>query len=330
MAFAILAHVQTHAQDPSFSQFFSSPLNINPAQTGNINSEWRAISNFRDQWAGPVYPYLTGTISFDTRILRDKLPENNSLGVGMMMMYDKSMGGVLKSNYASLNAAYNVQFAESDIGGAHRIGLGIGGIYGNRRVDYSRLVFGEQFNGVGFDRNLPTGESALGQMKPYFSVSTGLLYTYTTEFTDLDIGFSGFHLNKPKQSFLADENQILPVRWVGHADFSHLLSDGMTVINTNAVYQRQSTTSYFSVGGAVGRYLSQDDNIMVNAGLWYWSNNALIPYFGFTYKSFQVGVTYDLTVSKLAAGQRRPNTFEISLILRGEKRNGGVIPCPWK
>ena len=69
---------------------------------------------------------------------------------------------------------------------------------------------------------------------------------------------------------------------------------------------------------------------MVNAGLWYWSNNALIPYFGFTYKSFQVGVTYDLTVSKLAAGQRRPNTFEISLILRGDKRNDGVIPCPWK
>ena len=38
------------AQDPSFSQFFSSPLNINPGLTANINSKWRMVSNFRNQW----------------------------------------------------------------------------------------------------------------------------------------------------------------------------------------------------------------------------------------------------------------------------------------
>jgi hypothetical protein len=32
-----------NAQDPSFSQFFSSPLNVNPALTARINSDWRAI-----------------------------------------------------------------------------------------------------------------------------------------------------------------------------------------------------------------------------------------------------------------------------------------------
>jgi hypothetical protein len=41
------------AQDPSFAQFFSSPLNVNPALTARINSQWRAIANFRDQWIGP-------------------------------------------------------------------------------------------------------------------------------------------------------------------------------------------------------------------------------------------------------------------------------------
>jgi hypothetical protein len=41
------------AQDPSFSQFFSSPLNVNPALTARINSDWRAISNLRGpmDWA---------------------------------------------------------------------------------------------------------------------------------------------------------------------------------------------------------------------------------------------------------------------------------------
>ena len=57
------------AQDPSFSQFFSSPLNINPALTARINAKWRVVSNLRDQWIGPASPYASGTISYDTRAL---------------------------------------------------------------------------------------------------------------------------------------------------------------------------------------------------------------------------------------------------------------------
>ena len=45
---SVMIAVQSNAQDPNFSQFFSSPLNINPALTGNINADWRAIANFRD------------------------------------------------------------------------------------------------------------------------------------------------------------------------------------------------------------------------------------------------------------------------------------------
>ena len=88
------------AQDPNFSQFFSSPLNINPALTARINSDWRVISNFRDQWLGPASPYATGTISYDTKILQNKIPnvheEKNLIGVGGMLMYDYAMDGIMK------------------------------------------------------------------------------------------------------------------------------------------------------------------------------------------------------------------------------------------
>jgi type IX secretion system PorP/SprF family membrane protein len=319
------------AQDPSFSQFFSSPLNVNPALTGNINGQWRVISNLRSQWAGPAYPYNTGTISFDMKLLKNKLPENSILGIGGMMMYDKVMGGVLKSNYASLNGSYKLQIAEGYNGGTHQLGAGIGFIYGNRAIDFTRLSFGEQFNGYGFDRNLPNGEFALSEMKAYISSSAGIIYSFNSEFSSLDVGFAGFHLNKPKQTFLEDQNQILPVRYVAHANFEHFINNSL-VLNTNAIYQKQSSTSYFSVGAAMGYYLSSDENILINGGLWYWSDNAVIPYVGFVYKNFQVGMTYDITISDLNDAARHPNTWEISLILRGDKgeRNTGIIPCPWK
>src|SRR5688572_33225040 len=92
------------AQDPAFSQFFSSPLNINPALTANINADWRFISNFRDQWIGPASPYVTGTVSYDSKIMQNKIPnvetENNIMGIGGMLMFDYAMSGIVKSTYA--------------------------------------------------------------------------------------------------------------------------------------------------------------------------------------------------------------------------------------
>src|SRR5215210_3130878 len=87
----LLLTVTCQAQDPSFSQFFSSPLNINPALTANINGKWRFISNFRDQWIGPASPYSTGTMSFDSKVLQEKMGDDNTFGLGGMLLYDRAM-----------------------------------------------------------------------------------------------------------------------------------------------------------------------------------------------------------------------------------------------
>src|SRR5262245_12551443 len=103
----VLIAVQSQAQDPSFSQFFSSPLNINPALTANINADWRAIANFRDQWIGPASPYITGTVSYDSKVFQRKIPnvepDGNTFGLGGMLMFDKAMSGVVKSSYVSFD-----------------------------------------------------------------------------------------------------------------------------------------------------------------------------------------------------------------------------------
>ena len=330
MMILLINAVIAFGQDPSFSQFFASPLNINPALTARINSKWRVIANVRDQWIGPASPYASSTISYDTRALEKYMSETSVFGIGGMLMYNSSMRGIHKASFASLNFSYNVLLAEGDA--EHRIGIGIGGIYGNKTVDFSRLYFAEQFIGTGFDQNLPTGESSLSEMKPYLSSTAGVLYSISSTYSNFDIGAAAFHLNKPKQTFLEDKNQYLPIRYVAHANFETYLTDEF-LFNTNAIYQQQAATNYFSVGGAIGYYLTRDysnqTDVLLNAGLWYWSNNAIVPYLGFTYQSFQVGLSYDITISKLRQAERKPKTFEISLIIRGDKKEG-IIWCPWK
>jgi type IX secretion system PorP/SprF family membrane protein len=316
------------AQDPSFSQFFSSPLNVNPALTANINSTWRMVANLRDQWIGPISPYFTGTISFDTKALQKQLSENTVLGLGGMLMHNQSMGGILKGNFASFTTSYNVLLASNDAD--HRLGIGIGMIYANKTIDKSRLYFAEQFTGYGFDRNLPNGETALAFIKPYFSTTAGLLYSYTSTYTNIDIGGAAFHINKPKQTYMQDEFQRLPIRYVGHANMETYLNDGL-ILNLNTIYQRQAATNYYSVGGALGYFLTQGngEDAIVNFGMWYWSANAIVPYVGFAHRNYQLGLSYDVTISKLAEASIKPRTFELSFILRGERKEKYIL-CPWK
>ena len=63
-----------YAQDPSFSQFFASPLTLNPALTGKFNGDLRAAGNYRNQWPDVNRAYITSTISVDLPILQSVLP----------------------------------------------------------------------------------------------------------------------------------------------------------------------------------------------------------------------------------------------------------------
>ena len=97
------------AQDPAFSQFFASPLTLNPALTGKFNGDVRVAGNYRDQW--PIdNAFITSTASVDMPILKNRLPENNTLGIGIMGMTDRTADGILTSNYFSFSTAYHLSF----------------------------------------------------------------------------------------------------------------------------------------------------------------------------------------------------------------------------
>src|ERR1035441_5781184 len=56
-----IVYCLSSAQDIHFTQFFSNPLILNPAQTGNFNGNYRVGFNFKGQWpwaiAGSPYNY---------------------------------------------------------------------------------------------------------------------------------------------------------------------------------------------------------------------------------------------------------------------------------
>lgn len=311
-------------QDPHYSQFFMAPQQLNPATAATMTGPWRLVSNYRQQWGNAGTAFTTYSVAFDGLLSGDE-EDRNRLAFSLSLMRDQSLNGAFKSIYASAATAYQVQFNER-----HQLALGIQGSYGNRRLDFQQLSFGSQFSSRGFDLSLPSGETALSAMRPVYSINTGLAYGYRAEYLNLDFGVAVFHINRPLQTFLDDPRQQMPVRYVAHGNLEYDLSRQL-VLTVNAQYQQQSSQSYLAAGGALGMDLTGGErNKIFYLGAWYRQDDAIYPYTGLLFGHLQIGLSYDITLSKQNKGPGLPQSFEMSLVIRPVKKNPGVIPCPWK
>src|SRR5688572_23758046 len=122
------------AQDPNFSQFFASPLTMNPAMTGKFAGLYRIAGNYRNQWPTINQAYTTSTASVDAAILKDNIPEFDQFGVGFMGFTDRSGNNVLQYNYLSFSTAYHKALDEN---GDNQLGVGFQGTYSTKRLDVS-------------------------------------------------------------------------------------------------------------------------------------------------------------------------------------------------
>ncbi|GAC1395748.1 MAG: hypothetical protein NVSMB63_16030 [Sediminibacterium sp.] len=316
------------AQDPVFSQFYSSPLSVNPALAGNGDADWRIVGNRRTQWiASGVDPLNTTSVSFDGKIIKQKDNGKNYLGGGLLFLQDNGLAGAYKSNAFHFILSSHVSLDQDDNNG---LSLGLGGAYSNTIIDYSQLSFAQQLSSSGFNRSLPTNEPYLSNVKPYFSLSAGITYTYTDENANFDIGLSGYRFIKTNRSALNDPNQLDPPRYNIHADYQSFINNRL-VFNANGLYILETNLHSYTVGVNFGTILDETDQpTVLNTGLWYRGNDALIPYLGLVYKNLQGGLSYDINLSSSNSSLGSLKTFEFSLIFRSPQKREHPIPCPWK
>lgn len=330
---AILLLNAATAQDPNFSQFFVSPLTLNPALTGKFNGDFRIAGNYRDQWPAISKAFITSTASFDLPVLRNRISELDTWGVGVMAMTDKTANGILSTNMIAITTAYHKGLDED---GLHQIGLGFQGTYNTKRLDGTKLHFENELDDLG-GWTRASGETVDGREfnLNYFDLSVGALYNGSTDgYNNFYLGVSGYHLNKPKESFGGDVTYTLNPRVTAHAGGAIPLDEESTkTIYLSALYSRQAGATNVVGGGAVGLTMNedQDNPTTFYAGLWSRFNNvndALIPYLGLEFGGFRLGASYDVNISSLKTASQSRGGIEISLIYIKRPPGHKGIPCP--
>lgn len=307
-------------QDAAFSQFYSSSLYLNPALAGNEQA-LTLSTNYRTQWRSIVLPYVTSQASIIHPIYKEDFTKIHVGGFGVSMFNDRAGDGNFKTLGLNLNFAYNLWLDQSF---RHRLSVGLQAGFVQKRVDYTNLQWGEQFNPfIGFDATIDPTEADFGDGRLYPDFSVGIMYHYDpTQQLDISpyIGISFYHINRPDESFVNGVESKLPLLVKINGGLNYRLSEDLS-ISPNVLFLRQAQQDQLNLG-VYGEYkvFYGDRGILTQTsiigGVWYRVSDAVITSLGLTNANYTIAFSYDYNTSSLRFATRGRGAYEISLTLR--------------
>ncbi|MCC6462156.1 MAG: PorP/SprF family type IX secretion system membrane protein [Saprospiraceae bacterium] len=336
LSLAVLSAVAVQAQDIHFSQFYMSPLNLNPAMTGVMNCNHRIVANYRNQWSSILKQnaYNTYSASYD-----HKLPVGryDYFGVGGTFWGDKAG----ESEFATLQARLSGSYAKK-MGGyrrkAHYLVFGADIGVSQRSINSQALKWPSQNDGQGRYDPLQPGEIIDDPNFMFLDLSAGLLwFSVFDEDNNFYFGGAFNHLNRANQSF---ENANIPLysKFTFHAGGEFMVAKrfglvpGVVSFFQGPSFQVNAGNSFKFLLGNSRRY-----HQAFQLGVWARVANklesgklvdAFILSTRFDYEQFTIGFSYDINTSSLYTASNGNGAFEFSLVYKicGPERRG--VYCP--
>ena len=299
----ILFSQKGKAQDIHFSQFFTSPLLLNPANTGFFNCDYRFTANYRSQWHSVTVPYNTFAASGDLRLVKGKNGKD-LLGVGTVLSADKAGDSQFSTTQGGIALAYNYNL---DRFGIQYFGGGLLLSYNSSTINYSALKF-----------STPEPNFFATSLN-YVDLSAGLAWHYIPDHeNNFSFGGSVYHINNPRKSFFANNLSRLPTKYVLNMDME-LRATNRVEFYPKAMFEVQGGNQELVFGSSARAKLGKlsDSRYGMYLGLWYRWNDAAIIFTRFDIDNLSFSFSYDMNVSQLREVSEIKGGPELSVIYIG-------------
>jgi type IX secretion system PorP/SprF family membrane protein len=295
------------AQDPYLSQQYTASQFMSPASVGNGIYNQRIKTNLRSQFINGNNLYRTFVGSWDNRF-RNRDPEKiNSIGVGLQIVSDQLMNGVLQTNYITLNFSNRIYL---DDYGKSSISIGLGGTLSQVLIDKTKLNFADQYDYRAFLTGV-SAENILASSNK-LSGNGGFIYAWHSE--DLFFQVSGNAIYNSKASVInAFDNSSSKIKTSYFVNFEQsILTDYSLLLHSS--YTERGVNRQIVIGGSVGIPILNDyDNIRrLYIGCFTRVGDALIPTVNLLMDDYNLGFSYDIFSNQLSSANLKPSGFEIS------------------
>jgi type IX secretion system PorP/SprF family membrane protein len=235
-----------------------------------------------------------------------------------MATYDQQAEGTISTTMLGGIYSYNLKINRKT-----SFMFGARAAYYQKFLDWNKLTFGDMIDPRrGFIYQ--TNDVPRGGKRGFFDVSGGLVI-FTKQFY---AGLAAHHANQPDESMILGQSK-LPVRLTAHMGGTIPIgrrgrySDG-TSLKPALIYQYQNGFQELNIGAFVN-YSS------LNFGVWYRNKDAFVFIVGAKTDKFNIGYSYDLTVSKLGnglTGGSHEISMQINLKCKKKAKNFRKISCP--
>ncbi len=293
------------AQDFYFSQFYNSPLTLNPALAGFHSQDLRVVLNYRDNNKGLI---PSNTFAFGSDIKIAPLHFNpDVLSTGLLVIGDRFMDGAINKTYLVVPLAYHYALGDSR---KHFISLGMQfGAYYFQTNPNSFSYHSQWTDEAGYDPYADNNEDF--ERRQYVNPELNAGIMWYGRFSDRIVGIFGasaFHLLEPDESLLGNQAG-LDRRYVVHGG-PKIIFDQVNIL-PNMVAMLQAGSWQIAEGANV-EYKLTDQN-KLSLGAWYrHSDRAFIFSAGFEWKELFIGLSSDF-MSSLQTISETSSVIEFSL-----------------
>ena len=309
-------------QDPVYSSFYNNPVYYNPASPGVIDGNEFHL-NFREQWPGIPSSFRAFNYSSSHQV-------SGLFSMGLIASSNSEGESRLLTNFAGISIAVPIRIGKSFV-----ISSGITSTFGQKRIDWSKMEFDDQFDklyGKVNPTNFPIPDES---RKNYGDLSMGIsLKGYTKKLSNkFNVsGIFGAALHHaavfPNPNFIGTDVSAIPFKQVYHLNIWLIDAKGnlKNGLSPALMYEKQGQMQTFNFSTQV-----KLNYLYVLAG--FRNTNYTLSLkkfdsfiFGFGYintdnkqKTTKIGYSYDFTVSKLVGGAY--GSHEIFMVY--SIRNGG-------
>lgn len=338
----------TYGQDFHYTQYFMSPLGVNPALAGAYNGSYRINGIYRDQYRGSAgRPFGGFSLNVDAPIIRG-LRKQDWIGVGLRIESTSAGGGDLSTGTEGIvSSALGQKLNFYGLGVAYHLALDkkqnsvftLGAQYGTGGYTYNQLQIGDTGRSI-TQPNAPLSEQEMnfngseqdvngGSLN---DLTVGLLYNLKNPKagSDLKIGFSVEGILNPNRSATGrTDNKGIGLNGLGTYEFTMNKRSSLT---SGLYYYSNKQASAIIVNSIFNYKLKPEDKMTLHGGLGVRNVRAALLYLGATFSGVRVGLAYDLDIGASTPATNNHKSIELGVTYIGKiykkPKPNPIIYCP--